>query len=84
MPLYGPTVPTMLLQCVPPHRRGFVMGLDAGVNTVARTIAPLALGAVLRARGERRTLSCRPVRRIFLGAAFTPHWQGPARAMKAP
>lgn len=26
VPLFGPTVPTMLLQCVPPNRRGTVMG----------------------------------------------------------
>lgn len=27
-PLYGPSIPSMLLQCVPPHRRGVVMGAD--------------------------------------------------------
>ena len=27
------------------------MGIDAAVNTVARCVAPLALGALLRARG---------------------------------
>lgn len=32
VPLYGPTVPTMLLQCVPPHRRGTVMGFDGTVK----------------------------------------------------
>ncbi|EOD08397.1 hypothetical protein EMIHUDRAFT_453119 [Emiliania huxleyi CCMP1516] len=32
-PLYAPTVPTMLLQCVPRHRRGAVMGLDEAINT---------------------------------------------------
>lgn len=52
-PLYAPTVPTLLLTCVPPSRRGVVMGLDAGVNTVARTISPLVLGALLRAHGAR-------------------------------
>jgi len=28
------------------------MGIDAAVNTVARCVAPLALGALLRAKGE--------------------------------
>ena len=28
VPLYGPTIPTMLLQCVPSNKRGAVMGLD--------------------------------------------------------
>jgi DHA1 family tetracycline resistance protein-like MFS transporter len=44
VPLYGPTVPTMLLRCVPPHRRGAVMGLDGAVNTLARVISPLIMG----------------------------------------
>lgn len=35
VPLYGPSVPTMLMQCVPPDRRGAVMGLDGTVNTIA-------------------------------------------------
>ena len=51
-PLYAPTVPTLLLQCVPPDKRGLAMGIDAAVNTVARCVAPLALGALLRAKGE--------------------------------
>jgi hypothetical protein len=50
-PLYAPIVPTLLLQCVPPNKRGLAMGIDAAVNTVARCVAPLALGALLRARG---------------------------------
>jgi len=51
VPLYGPTVPTMLLQCVPPHRRGAVMGLDGTVNTMARVISPLIMGDVHRRKG---------------------------------
>lgn len=51
VPLYGPTVPTMLLQCVPPHRRGAVMGFDGTVNTVARVMSPLIMGEVHRRKG---------------------------------
>ena len=51
VPLYGPTVPTMLLQCVPRHRRGAIMGLDASLNTVARIVAAPVLGAVWHACG---------------------------------
>merc|ERR1712046_77381 len=40
VPLYAPTIPTMLLQCVPPYQRGAVMGLDGGVNTIARALSP--------------------------------------------
>mmetsp|Transcript_25561 Transcript_25561/g.53796 ORF Transcript_25561/g.53796 Transcript_25561/m.53796 type:complete len:572 (+) Transcript_25561:133-1848(+) len=51
VPLYGPTVPTMLLQCVPPHKRGAVMGFDGTINTLARVISPLAMGEIHRRRG---------------------------------
>lgn len=40
VPLYTPTIPTMLLQCAPRHRRGALMGLDEACNTVARVCAP--------------------------------------------
>jgi MFS family permease len=51
VPLYGPTVPTMLLQCVPPHRRGAVMGFDGTINTIARVVSPLIMGDIHRRRG---------------------------------
>ncbi|KAL7541141.1 hypothetical protein ACHAXR_012082 [Thalassiosira sp. AJA248-18] len=51
VPLYGPSVPTMLLQCVPSHKRGAVMGFDGAVNTVARVISPLVIGEIHRVRG---------------------------------
>lgn len=51
VPLYGPTIPTMLLQCMPGHRRGSIMGLDGAINTLGRIISPLAMGEVYRRRG---------------------------------
>eukprot|EP00804_Cyclotella_cryptica_P020665 CCRYP_003464-RA/>CCRYP_003464-RA protein AED:0.45 eAED:0.45 QI:0/-1/0/1/-1/0/1/0/356 len=51
VPLYGPTVPTMLLQCVPPQRRGAVMGFDGTVNTIARVVSPLIMGEIHRRKG---------------------------------
>lgn len=48
VPIYGPTVSTMLLQCVPPNRRGFILGLDGSINTLARVVSPLAMGALYR------------------------------------
>jgi DHA1 family tetracycline resistance protein-like MFS transporter len=51
VPLYGPSVPTMLLRCVPPHKRGAVMGFDGAVNTVARIISPLIIGEIHRVHG---------------------------------
>ena len=50
-PLYNPSIPTMLLQCVPPYRRGAIMGLDSSVNTVARILAPVALGTLYQLHG---------------------------------
>jgi len=50
-PLYGPSVPTMLLQCVPSHKRGAVMGFDGAVNTLARVFSPLIMGEIHRVKG---------------------------------
>jgi MFS family permease len=50
-PLYNPSIPTMLLQCVPPYRRGAIMGLDSAVNTVARILAPILLGTLYKLYG---------------------------------
>ena len=51
VPLYGPSVPTMLLQCVPSQKRGAVMGFDGAINTIARVISPLVIGEIHRVRG---------------------------------
>lgn len=49
--LYGPSIPTMLLQCVPSYQRGFIMGLDGAVNTVGRVISPVLIGDIYRRLG---------------------------------
>ena len=54
-PLYAPTIPTMLLQCVPRHRRGSVMGLDNMINTLARASAPPLLGMLFAVVGAGAT-----------------------------
>jgi MFS transporter, DHA1 family, tetracycline resistance protein len=51
VPLYGPTIPTMLLRCVPSNRRGAIMGLDGAINTIARVISPLVMGDIYRRYG---------------------------------
>lgn len=51
VPLYGPAIPTMLLRCVPSHRRGAIMGLDGAINTIGRIISPLIMGDVYRRYG---------------------------------
>jgi DHA1 family tetracycline resistance protein-like MFS transporter len=48
VPIYGPTVSAMLLRCVPPHRRGFILGVDGSINTLARVASPLAMGVLYR------------------------------------
>ena len=55
--LYGPTIPTMLLRCVPPKKRGFILGLDGFINTLARILTPIISGEIYR--------------RYNAGAAFT-------------
>ena len=48
VPFYGPTVPAMLLRCVPTHKRGAVMGLDGAINTMGRVVSPLIMGELYR------------------------------------
>lgn len=55
VPLYGPTIPTMLLLCVPPYQRGAVMGVDGVINTMARILTPLVMGDVHRRWGATVT-----------------------------
>ena len=52
VPLFGPTVPTMLLQCVPPQRRGFVMGC------AATTSHPYAFASRTRPAAATRIATC--------------------------
>eukprot|EP00956_Cyclotella_meneghiniana_P019383 scaffold33190_cov37-Cyclotella_meneghiniana.AAC.6 len=47
VPLYGPTIPTMLLQCVPANKRGAVMGFDGTINTISRYFACTASALAL-------------------------------------
>ncbi len=55
VPLYGPTIPTMLLQCVPPYQRGTVMGIDGIMNTIARIFAPIFMGGIYKRFGPGLT-----------------------------
>lgn len=66
VPLYGPSVPSMLLQCVPSNKRGAVMGFDGTVNTIARVVSPLAMGEIHRRYGPGR---CFGVASLFVYSA---------------
>jgi len=55
VPVYGPTIPTMLLKCVPPNKRGFILGLDGSINTLARIVTPLIMGEIYRRYGAGTT-----------------------------
>ncbi|GFH57044.1 hypothetical protein CTEN210_13520 [Chaetoceros tenuissimus] len=55
VPLYGPTIPTMLLLCVPPHQRGSVLGIDGIINTMGRIVSPLLMGEIYRRHGATAT-----------------------------
>ena len=38
----------MLLRCVPPNKRGFILGLDGFINTLARILTPIISGEIYR------------------------------------
>ena len=65
VPLYGPTIPTMLLLCVPPYQRGTVMGVDGVINTIGRIVSPLIMGDIYRRFGATATFG------LASGAVFT-------------
>lgn len=72
VPLYTPTIPTMLLQCAPRHRRGALMGLDEACNTVARVCAPPFFLSLIATHGLSACTSAAALA-VFLGvlvAAF--------------
>lgn len=69
VPLYGPTVPTMLLRCVPSNRRGTIMGLDGTINTIARIVSPLIMGDVYRRYGAGSAFGLAGM--MVFGGAFT-------------
>lgn len=69
VPLYGPTIPTMLLRCVPPHRRGAIMGLDGTINTIGRILSPLLMGDVYRRWGAGAAFGL--AGSLVLGGALT-------------
>ena len=70
VPLYGPTIPTMLLRCVPSHRRGAIMGLDGAINTLARVISPLLMGDIYRRLGAGAAFGVAGGA-VFVGALIT-------------
>ena len=67
VPLYTPTIPTMLLQCAPPHRRGALMGLDEACNTIARVCAPPFFLSLITTRGLSACTSAAALA-VFLAA----------------
>ena len=45
------TYHVVTMMCVPPNRRGAIMGLDGTINTIGRVISPLIMGDVYRRYG---------------------------------
>ena len=70
VPLFTPTIPILLLQCVPAKRRGAVMGLDSFVNSVSRVLAPLLLGVVFETGGAVAAFTSASLA-VFVAAAIT-------------
>mmetsp|Transcript_4327 Transcript_4327/g.15862 ORF Transcript_4327/g.15862 Transcript_4327/m.15862 type:complete len:529 (-) Transcript_4327:100-1686(-) len=46
LPLFTPAIPILLMQCVPPTKRGAVMGIDSAINSMARILSPLVFGRI--------------------------------------
>jgi len=44
LPLFTPAIPILLMQCVPPNKRGAVMGIDSAINSMARIVSPIFFG----------------------------------------
>lgn len=58
VPLFGPTIPTLIMQSAPANRRGALMGLDESCNVLARIGAPIAFGVAFRRWGALACLGC--------------------------
>jgi len=69
VPLYGPTIPTMLLRCVPSNQRGTIMGLDGTINTIARIVSPLIMGDIFRRYGAGAAFGLAGI--MVFGGVFT-------------
>ena len=66
VPLFTPSIPILLMQCVPTTSRGAVMGFDSAINSSARIITPVLLGSVFAASRGRAFLFAA----ACVGAAF--------------
>ena len=66
VPLFTPSIPILLMQCVPTTSRGAVMGFDSAINSSARIITPVLLGSVFAASRGRAFLCAA----TCVGAAF--------------
>lgn len=66
VPIFTPSVPTILTQCAPPKRRGFVLGVDSAVNSVGRILSPVLMGLLYQVNPVRAFRSAGLA--VFLGA----------------
>jgi len=86
VPLFTPSIPILLMQCVPTTSRGAVMGFDSAINSSARIIMPVLLGSVFAAsRGRAFICASACVAAAFaivIIRSFTVFKQSSARAEK--
>lgn len=66
VPIFTPSVPTILTCCAPPNQRGFVLGVDSAVNSVGRILSPVLMGLLYQACPVRAFRSAGLA--VFLGA----------------
>ena len=69
IPLFTPAVPILLMQCVPAHKRGMIMGLDSSINSVARWDLPLIVRHVIDTHIEPSSR----VRFRYIASAKSPY-----------
>jgi len=53
IPLFSPSMPSLLARSAPSERRGLLLGVDSAVNTVGRILAPAIFGVVYDASPAR-------------------------------
>lgn len=74
LPLFTPAIPILLMQCVPPTRRGFVMGVDSAINAVARIVAPIYFGRLFAVNPTHAFIGAGSVVALASVVVLTRRW----------
>mmetsp|Transcript_27325 Transcript_27325/g.63702 ORF Transcript_27325/g.63702 Transcript_27325/m.63702 type:complete len:520 (+) Transcript_27325:53-1612(+) len=75
LPLFTPSVPIVLAEVAPKRKRGFILGIDSAVNTVARIMSPTIMGIVYQGQGAHVAFQ-RAAVVIFAGSVLLVSMRG--------